>query len=189
MVVVTIYGYIRENVPCPTAEQLNELSDCQCQEFLLESSNLKQSPELARLLTVVEPGDIIVSTNLSVLGKTLPHLAVFFQTLKERKVRYVSIQDGLDTNDASTFYHYLELFSKNDKEIKRLITCQSLEVRRNNGDKIGRPALTEETIQQIKKLFKEKRSLREIALACNISLGTAHKYVTEFRQQSTRHLG
>ncbi len=181
---MAIYGYVRNDIPCPTVDQFAALSEYKCDEVFLEVGEVKEDTELHRLLTVVQSGDMVVTTAVSVLGKTLSHLSTILETLKKREVRFVSVQEGIDTDETNNFYHYLFLLSGNERETKRLLARQSIELSRSKGVKIGRPALTDETIKKIKHMYNERKTLREIASECGISLGSAHKYVLELKEKT-----
>ncbi len=181
---MTIYGYVRNDIPCPTVDQFEALSPYGCDEVFLEMGEVKEDAELQRLLTVVQSGDTVVTTAVSVFGKTLSHLSLILETLREREVRFVSVQEGIDTDENQTFYYYLSLLSGNERETKRLLARQSIELSRSKGVQIGRPTLTEETVQKVQQLYNERKTLREIASECGISLGSAHKYVVEMKQKN-----
>ncbi len=181
---MAIYGYVRNDIPCPTVEQYAVLSEYECQEVFLEVGEVKDDTELRRLLAVVHPGDTVITTAVSVLGKTLSHLYLFLETLREHEVRFVSVQEGIDSEKNHEFFHYLALLIHNERETKRLLARQSIELSRSKGVQIGRPALSDETIQKIEIMYNDRKTLREIAAACDISLGSAHKYVVELKQKT-----
>ncbi len=181
---MTIYGYVRSDIPCPTVDQFTVLSEYECDKVFLEISEVKEDTELQQLLARVQSGDTVVTTAVSVFGKTLSHLSLILETFRERGVRFVSVQEEIDTDINHDFYHYLTLFITNERETKRLIARQSIELSRSKGGKIGRPTLTEETVQKVQQLYKERKTLREIASECGISLGSARKYVLEMKQKN-----
>ncbi len=181
---MTIYGYVRNDIPCPTVDQFAALSPYECDEVFLEIGEVKEDAELQRLLTSVQPGDMLVTMAVSVFGKTLSHLSLILETLRERDVRFVSVQEGIDTDENQAFYYYLSLLSGNERETKRLLARQSIELSRSKGVKIGRPSLTDETVQKIEHMYNERKTLREIASECGISLGSAHKYVLELKEKT-----
>ncbi len=179
-----IYGYVRNDIPCPTMEQFAAISEYECQEVFLEVGEVKEDTELRCMLAMVQPGDTVVTTEVSVLGKTLSHLFAFLETLKEREVRFVSVQEDIDTAKNQEFFHYLALLTHNERETKRLLARQSIEVSRKKGVQIGRPTLPEKTVEKIETMYNNRKTLREIAAECDISLGSAHKYVLEIKQKT-----
>ncbi|NKC68532.1 helix-turn-helix domain-containing protein [Vagococcus fluvialis] len=48
---------------------------------------------------------------------------------------------------------------------------------KRKGITVGRPKISEETIEKIYKLYSDKRTIRYIAEQCNVSIGTVHKYI------------
>ncbi len=181
---MAIYGYVRNEIPCPTIDQFMSLSEYQCDEVFLEVGEVKEDTELQQLLACVQSGDTVVTTAVSVFGKTLSHLSTILEVLRKQDIRYVSIYEGIDTDISHDFYHYLSLFVRNERETKRLLARQSIELSRSKGVQIGRPSLTDETIQKVQQLYNERKTLREIAAECGISLGSAHKYVLELKQKN-----
>lgn len=67
-----------------------------------------------------------------------------------------------------------------EKSVIRERTTKGLKEARLKGRVGGRPRISPETIEKIKSLYNHKRyTLRQIAQECNISLGTAYKYVQQ----------
>ncbi len=181
---MAVYGYVRNDISCPTVDQFSAIREYECREVFLEVGEVKEDTELRRLLTVVAPGDTVVTTAVFVLGKTLSHLFAFLEKLRERQVRFVSVQEGIDSAETYEFFHYLALLTYNERETKRVLARQSIELSRRKGVQIGRPALSDETIKKIETMYNDRKTLREIAAECDISLGSAHKYVVELKQKT-----
>ncbi len=58
-------------------------------------------PGLATALAFVRPGDVLVVWKLDRLGRSLSHLLTIVNTLREQKVAFRSLTEGMDTTTAS----------------------------------------------------------------------------------------
>lgn len=66
---------------------------------------------------------------------------------------------------------------------------RGMERSKERGTPRGRPSLDAELIQKIRKLkVNEKKSIREIAMLCDVSIGSVHKYVQEITAETAREL-
>ena len=137
---------------------------------------------LKEIVTTLTAGDQLVVYELRCLGKSIIQLAEFLGELKEKNIKLVVVKKGAaysDIDDAP----YVEMILKiaeMEKMIIRERTTKGLQEARRKGRVGGRPKISEETIEQIRFLYNNNRyTLRQIAEECNISLGTAYKYVQE----------
>lgn len=58
-------------------------------------------PGLARVLAFVQPGDVLVVWKLDRLGRSLSHLLIIVNALRERQVAFRSLTEGMDTTTPS----------------------------------------------------------------------------------------
>ena len=58
-------------------------------------------PGLVKALAFVQPGDVLVVWKLDRLGRSLSHLLSIVNALKEKKVAFRSLTEGMDTTTAS----------------------------------------------------------------------------------------
>jgi DNA invertase Pin-like site-specific DNA recombinase len=127
-------------------------------------------------------GDELVVYELRCLGKSIIQLAEFLAELKEKNIQLVVVKKGAAYSDIADG-PYVEMILKiaeMEKMIIRERTTKGLQEARRKGRVGGRPKISEETIEQIRFLYNNNRyTLRQIAEECNISLGTAYKYVQE----------
>lgn len=137
---------------------------------------------LKEVVESLDSGDELVVYELRCLGKSIIQLAEFLSDLKERNIQLIVVKKGAaysDIKDAP----YVEMILKiaeMEKMIIRERTTKGLQEARRKGRVGGRPKISEETIEQIRYLYNNNRyTLRQIAEECNISLGTAYKYVQE----------
>ncbi len=137
---------------------------------------------LKEIVATLNSGDELVVYELRCLGKSIIQLAEFLAELKEKNIQLVVVKKGTAYSDIADG-PYVEMILKiaeMEKMIIRERTTKGLQEARRKGRVGGRPKISEETIEQIRFLYNNNRyTLRQIAEECNISLGTAYKYVQE----------
>ena len=174
---MAIYGYIKRNYPVPTAEQLTAIVDHECDELFIENDEFKASTELDKMLKNIMFNDQIVIYDIRVLFKGFKELKELFKMMGEKKIRLISINDKLDTQDNAMFLDNILLMIKTEEEYRSHYIKHRIDQGRAEGKRHGRPRVDEEIIKKIQFLFNNKKySLREISRICNVSLGTVHKY-------------
>ncbi|MDT2815819.1 recombinase family protein [Vagococcus carniphilus] len=167
-------------------EQIEGLKGFKIETVSIEKEDLtgvtQNDAVLKEVVENLDAGDELVVYELRCLGKSIIQLAEFLNDLKERNIQLIVVKKGAaysDIKDAA----YVEMILKiaeMEKMIIRERTTKGLQEARRKGRVGGRPKISEETIEQIRYLYNNNRyTLRQIAEECNISLGTAYKYVQE----------
>lgn len=175
---MTIYGYIRQEYPEPTTEQLNKLKNYSCNEIFVEEHNSREQIELEKLLDLIKSEDQLVVSDLRVFHygiKALKELLVYLQV---KQVHLVSINEDIDTKRSLQFYSdVLAVIEMEEKQRSYLVKKNILKAR-SEGRIGGRPKIDKQTTEKILYLYYHKRqTIREIAEICDVSIGTVHKYV------------
>ena len=99
-------------------------------------------------------GDELIVYELKSLGKSITQLATFFNLVDELAE--------------------MESFIISER------TTKGIQNARRSGRVGGRPKISEEKIEEIRYLYhNQSYTLRKIAEECNVSLGTAYKYIQE----------
>lgn len=175
---MTVFGYARKNYPCQIALQLNDLMSYGCNTIFVENQTFDEIHELELLMLDAKEEDILVVASLEVFGMNLGRLTEFMNKLIEKNIRLISIKESLDSDVTYNFFTVSLILSNANRARQSEYTKQRLAVSRSLGKSLGRPAIDEVTIGKIQTLYHEhKMSYRDIAEACEISLGTVHKYV------------
>ena len=178
-----VYASSEENY---VKEQIEGLKSVNIETVTVEeemNEGISQNDDvLKEIVATLGSGDELVVYELRCLGKSIIQLAEFLAELKEKNIQFVVVKKGAaysDIDDAP----YVEMILKiaeMEKMIIRERTTKGLQEARRKGRVGGRPKISEETIEQIRFLYKNNLyTLRQIAEECNISLGTAYKYVQE----------
>lgn len=143
--------------------------------FIEEDKSVK---ELERLITKLADKDVLVLDNLAVIELSRYDMAKFFQSLKDRSIRLISVKDKVDTNkiENTNFINNCLVFFNAELKMRSKLKENNLYIEKD----IGRPKISTDVVEQIIYLREnEKRSIRSIANECNVSIGTVHKYVKD----------
>ncbi|WP_314060717.1 hypothetical protein [uncultured Vagococcus sp.] len=78
---------------------------------------------------------------------------------------------------AEEHFTYLLLMARQEKEVMSHRSREVITELKEQGKVIGRPTITEELIERIKRLYHEGgHSIRDVSAMCDVSVGTVHKY-------------
>jgi DNA invertase Pin-like site-specific DNA recombinase len=189
-----IYGYAR----CSTNEdkqdiqrQVRELKAQGAQEVYLEYEHgdaaIKQ--QLFTLLGQAQPGDTIITLEVSRLARSTKQLCEIIETVKEKKLR-LSIVGSINVDCTSgeidpmtnAFIQMSGVFAELELRIIRERVRSGMANAKAKGAKIGRPQTTAEDIpacflRHYPAYQKGKLNLSELARVCGISRTTAYKYI------------
>lgn len=178
---MTVFGYINGQLGTSETEQLNRLlGERDYDRLVVESDSLKTPSEWEKLEADLKLNDVVVIFNLQTLGTSLTKLGRRLERLAESQVRLISLEEGLDTSEPISFYETTELILTTERERRK--TRMNVAISQHEG-LWGRPTIDQEVIDCIQSLAKENNySIRGIAMRCQVSVGTAHKYVTEYKK-------
>lgn len=105
-------------------------------------------PNLERLLVDIRAGklDVLVVTKLDRLGRSLPHLALILEELKNNGVGLIAVSQGIDTRAAnpmgSLMLGVLAAVSEFELSLIRERTKAGMAAARASGKRFGRPPVT-----------------------------------------------
>lgn len=114
------------------------------------------------------------------IGMQLVQLLPAIKVLKEvGKIIYIEDRVLFQQLTHQQIFDLLCGLSAKELSIMRNRASERLKLAQLNGTRTGRPPLNQALISQIKELYtNEKKSIREIAAFCDVSVGTAYKYAT-----------
>lgn len=107
-----LIGYVRVSTNDQnTALQRNAL-DCAGCELIFEdkiSGNTSDRPGLKKLLRTLSMGDTLVVWKLDRLGRSMRHLVLLVEELRERDINFRSLTDSIDTSTpmGRFFFHVM----------------------------------------------------------------------------------
>jgi DNA invertase Pin-like site-specific DNA recombinase len=153
--VIAIYGRIStqsQNIDT----QLREAKDYCQRTGIIEykiyadigiSGGTASRPLLDEMMRDVRAGKVrsIIIYKLDRLGRSLPHLLDLLAEFRNRKVRLISISDGLDSAQTDNpmsraFWRLLGVFAELEREMIRERVLSGLAHAKASGKKLGRPA-------------------------------------------------
>ena len=174
-------GYVRVSTNDQnTALQRNALECAGC-ELIFEdkiSGRKADRPGLKKVLRTLSEGDTLVVWKLDRLGRSMRHLVVLVEELRERGVNFRSLTDSIDTSSpmGRFFFHVMGALAEMERELIVERTRAGLEAARAEG-RIGgrRPKLTPEQWAQAGRLIAAGESRRKVALIFDVGLSTLYK--------------
>ena len=177
-------GYVRVSTNDQnTALQRNALDSAGC-ELIFEdkiSGKTSERPGLKKVLRILSEGDTLVVWKLDRLGRSMRHLVVLVEELRERGINFRSLTDSIDTSTpmGRFFFHVMASLAEMERELTGERTRAGLEAARQLGRKGGRkPALDEKQIREIKALLRDPEiQVSDVAKRYGVSRATVYKHV------------
>ncbi|WP_314060914.1 hypothetical protein [uncultured Vagococcus sp.] len=161
-----------------TYQQIELIGTCDDIVIVEEETITKDS--FLRLINENLSHELII-TELSVIPLRLIQLLPGFKLLVKHNKRLTFIKKDLNQNLTDQEYfdelYRLILF---EEQVMQVRTKVGIEKARDEGIIIGRPPIADEQAERIQHLYQyEKKTIREIAETCCVSVGTAYKYATQ----------
>ena len=179
-------GYARVSTTAQNLEQqFSVLTEAGCNptfgEKVSSTVAAEKRPELQRALSALNPGDTLVVSKLDRLGRTQSEVVARLADLQAKGV-FVRTLDGLLNTAglgklAPLVFGLLTGRAEVERNLVQERTRESVEQRRRTGGKLGgRPPLTVERQQLVRRLRAEGKSFPAVAQALGVSVSTAHRY-------------
>jgi DNA invertase Pin-like site-specific DNA recombinase len=109
-------------------------------------------PGLIAALAFVRPGDVLIVWKLDRLGRSLLHLLTIINSLRERKVGFRSVTEGMDTTTASgeLLFHVFGALAQYERALTRERVIAGLAAAKRRGRVGGRPpAIASEKLEAV----------------------------------------
>jgi len=154
------YGRVSTRDQHPEAQH-DALSAAGCQHVFLDtaSGKLARRPELDKaLLSANRAGDQLVVTKLDRLGRSLENLIDLSNTLQERGVDLVVLDQGIDTSTATgrMFFQILGSIAEFEHTLMSERTMDGLAAARARGRTGGqKPKLTPRQVKVAREMYEE----------------------------------
>jgi DNA invertase Pin-like site-specific DNA recombinase len=147
-------------------------------------------PGWNRLDKALQAGKVasIVVWRLDRLGRTTAGVAALCDDLRERKINLVSLKEGFDlaTPGGRLMANVLASMAQYETEVRAERVYAGLEVARENGVRLGRPAgrhtrikVKDEQQETIYRMADEKQSVSAMARATGLSRPTVYSVLAE----------
>lgn len=174
-------GYVRVSTnEQNTALQRDALERSGCELIFEDKMSGKTSdrPGLKKLLKTLSSGDTLVVWKLDRLGRSMRHLVILVEELRQRNVNFRSLTDSIDTSTSMGrfFFHIMGALAEMERELIVERTRAGLAVARVQG-RIGgrRPKLTPEEWEQAGRLIAAGETRKRVALIFDVGVSTLYK--------------
>lgn len=176
-----LVGYVRVSTNDQnTALQRNALECAGC-ELIFEdkiSGKTSERPGLKRALKTLGKGDTLVVWKLDRLGRSMRHLVVLVEDLRECAINFRSLTDSIDTSTlmGRFFFHVMGALAEMERELIIERTQAGLAAARAEGRTGGRrPKLTKDQWKQAGRLIAAGETRKRVAIIFDVGLSTLYK--------------
>ena len=189
-----IYGYAR----CSTNEdkqdinrQIRELKTAGAEEviFEYEHGDAKLKKNLSMLLDTIQPGDTIITLEVSRLSRSTKQLCEIIDVIREKHLRLIIVgsitidcRDGKIDPMSEAFMKMAGVFSELELQMIRHRVKSGMANAKAKGKQVGRRLTTREDIPSV--FYKhypayaaKKMNVSELARVCKLSRPTVYKYL------------
>ena len=190
-----IYGYARCSLAEEKGQDLNrqvrELKAAGAEEIITErehgDARVKQNLDM--LLEVAQPGDTIITLEVSRLSRSTQQLCEIINTIKEKHLRLIIVgsitvdcRNGSIDPMSQAFIQMSGIFAELELSILRSRVKSGMANAREKGRRIGRPRTTKDDIPPVfykhyPSLMSGKMNVLELARVCGLSRPTVYKYL------------
>ncbi|HBN0910725.1 TPA: recombinase family protein [Escherichia coli] len=176
-----LIGYVRVSTNDQnTALQRNALDSAEC-ELIFEdkiSGKTSERPGLKKVLRILSEGDTLVVWKLDRLGRSMRHLVVLVEELRERGINFRSLTDSIDTSTpmGRFFFHVMGALAEMERELIVERTRAGLAAARAKGRFGGRrPKLTDEQWREMGERMATGESRQSVSKTYGVGLSTLYK--------------
>ncbi len=165
-------------------QQMQILKGAGCKYiFSDQASSIRETHKLREALEHLNRGDILVVYKLNVLGYSINSLIDIIRDLQQQGIGLKSLQDNIDTTNASSemIFRVFSSLAEYERDIIQKRTQVGLAAARARGKNGGRPkALAPRQIATIRKLHADKRNtITSICKTFKISRPTLYAYLKQ----------
>lgn len=176
-----LIGYVRVSTNDQnTALQRNALECAGC-ELIFEdkiSGKVSDRPGLKQVLRTLSEGDTLVVWKLDRLGRSMRHLVVLVEELRERGINFRSLTDSIDTSTpmGRFFFHVMGALAEMERELIVERTRAGLAAARAEGRVGGRrPKYTSEEWAQMGRLIVGGMHRKQVAIIYDVGISTLYR--------------
>ena len=190
-----LIGYIRVSTNDQNTDlQRIALQSADC-ELIFEdriSGKTSDRPGLKKALRCLQSGDTLVVWKLDRLGRSMRHLVMLTEELRERGVNFRSLTDSIDTSTpmGRFFFHVMGALAEMERELIVERTRAGLAAARDKG-RIGgrRRKMTQETVERARRMLAQGATLLQVSLVLDVSVKTLYRYIPAPEQKTLRENG
>lgn len=139
-------------------------------------------PQLKQCLDYVRDGDQLIVTRIDRLARSTLHLCQIAETLSQKGVDLVVLDQNIDTSDATgrLLFNMLGAIGQFETEIRAERQMDGIKKAKDRGIQFGkRPALTADQIAELREKRKRGTLIRELMAEYSLSKATIYRYLAE----------
>ena len=176
-----LIGYVRVSTNDQNTALQRTALECAGCELIFEdkiSGKTSERPGLKRVLKTLGKGDTLVVWKLDRLGRSMRHLVLLVEELRDRDINFRSLTDSIDTSTpmGRFFFHVMGALAEMERELIVERTRAGLAAARAQGRVGGRrPKFTAEQWDQMGRLIAAGETRQRVALIFDAGkIGRAH---------------
>jgi len=176
-----LIGYVRVSTNDQNTALQRTALECAGCELIFEdkiSGKTSERPGLKRVLKTLGKGDTLVVWKLDRLGRSMRHLVLLVEELRDRDINFRSLTDSIDTSTpmGRFFFHVMGALAEMERELIVERTRAGLAAARAQGRVGGRrPKFTSEQWEQMGRLIAAGESRQRVALIFDAGLSTLYR--------------
>lgn len=137
-------GYARVSaIDSDASLQVAVLENAGCEKVVIERAlgGRWDNPNLRKVLETLKTDDVFIVSSIESLGRSLVDVLAAIQKFIDKRVRFVSIADQLDTEtpEGQKIASILSTFTQLHRQAISMTTREGMEDARKSGHTIGRP--------------------------------------------------
>ena len=137
-------------------------------------------PQLKECLNYVRDGDQLIVTRIDRLARSTLHLCQIAETLKQKGVDLVVLDQNIDTSDATglLLFNMLGAIGQFETEIRAERQMDGIKKAKDRGVQFGkRPALSEDQIVELRKKRTAGMLIKDLMAHYSLSKATIYRYL------------
>jgi DNA invertase Pin-like site-specific DNA recombinase len=162
------------------------------------SQRAVQKAELLRMIEALQPGDRLIVSELSRLGRSLSQILQIIERLRQKEVRLVAIKEairfeGRPNLQTKAMIALFGLFAEVERDLIAERTKEGLVAAKARGQRLGRPhgAFSKSKLDNkagdIRSLLQKRVSKASIARIMDVSPTTLHHFIRTRKLQPTNN--
>ena len=187
-------AYIRvSTVDQNTARQEEMFKDLNIDKYYIEKvsgKNIKDRPELIKMMDYVKEGDVVIVESISRFGRSLKDLLSLIEQLDNKGVQFRSLKEG-DINTTSPtgklVFSIFASLAEFERETIKQRQAEGIAIAKANGVYKGRARIkyNEEEFKELYNRWMEGEIKKKyICKRLNVSLPTLDRRIAEFRNKN-----
>ena len=162
--------------------QREKLSECDKLFEEKRSGTTDARPQLKQCLNYVREGDQLIVTRIDRLARSTLHFCQIAETLRDKGVDLVVLDQNIDTSDATgrLLFNMLGAIGQFETEIRAERQMDGIKKAKDRGVQFGkRPALTENQIIELRDKRAGGTLIKDLMEEYSLSKATIYRYLSE----------